>query len=208
MLTRRPLRWNASRREWIGCVDNGTRIFVSEQTYERCLKDLLAHHKISWNTWTGYMYPAKAAWEKQCTLTEKLQADLKYWMSCTDSSIQVWPPLESHTSHRRKGYALRWSASGHCWCGRTDEGTTILVPEDTYKQHLRTFLASHGIHFKAWTQYMHPAEAAWLRQCKVTERLQADLEYWVTSNEPGILVVPSEQTVGHQKASDRLLYST
>lgn len=208
MLTRRPLRWNASRREWIGCVDDGTRIFVAEQTYEWHLKAFLAHHKISWNTWTGYMYPAEAAWKKQCTLTDRLRANLEYWMNCMDSGIQVWPPLENQISHRRKGYALRWSASGRCWLGRTNEGTTILVPEDIYEQHLRAFLASHGILFKAWTQYMRPAEAAWQQQCEATKRFQANLEYWMTSNEPDILVLPPEQTVGQRKASDRLLYFT
>ena len=206
MPTRRPLRWNASAHEWIGCVDDGTRIFVSEQIYEQCLKAFLARQEISWNTWMGYMRSAERAWEMQCTLAERLRANLGYWMTCTASGIRVWPPREDQDSRRREGYALRWSASGRCWFGRTDEGTTVLVPEDIYEHNLSAFLASHGITFKVWTQYMRPAEVAWQRQCEATNRLQADLEYWITRNEPGIWVIPSSQrqSIVQQKASDQL----
>ena len=80
---------------------------------------------------------------------------------------------------------LRWSASAHGWIGEKD-GITILVPEKTYKERLRTYLASQGIELKTWTEYMRPGEEAWKQQYAAEEVFQADLDCWLNCTDRGV----------------------
>src|SRR6185312_5436919 len=87
---------------------------------------------------------------------------------------------------RRK---LHWSASGHGWFAITEEGT-LFVSEETYERHMKAYLASEGITWKAWTEIMRPAQEAWQRQCEAEARLQANLGYWLNLHERGVSMFP------------------
>lgn len=88
---------------------------------------------------------------------------------------------------------LRWSPSAHGWIGEKD-GITILVSEKTYKERLRTYLATHGIELKTWTEYLRPGEEAWKKQCEVEEAFQADLDSWLNCTDRGVWISQPRET--------------
>ncbi len=90
----------------------------------------------------------------------------------------------------RAPLALGWIASQLHWIAHTDN-ESIYVDAVTYHRCLKEFLASQGIEWKTWTQYMSPAEAAWVRQCRAEKRLQADLDFW--RSVPGVQIVQKKQ---------------
>ena len=83
--------------------------------------------------------------------------------------------------------ALGWISSKLHWIAHT-ETDSIYVDEITYRRCLKEHLASQGIEWKTWTQYMAPAEKAWKRQCEEELRLQANLDFW--RSVPGVRVIP------------------
>jgi hypothetical protein len=82
---------------------------------------------------------------------------------------------------------LGWIASQLHWIAHTDT-ESIYVDEITYRRCLKEYLASQGIEWQTWTQYMQPAEEAWKRQCEAENRLQANFDFW--RSVPGVRVVP------------------
>src|SRR5205085_521929 len=54
---------------------------------------------------------------------------------------------------------LGWIASQLHWIAHTDT-ESIYVDEITYRRCLKEHLASQGIEWQTWTQYMQPAEEA------------------------------------------------
>lgn len=85
----RGLRWNASFRGWIGKTDSGESILVSEETYEKHLKAYFESKGMQLRTWEGIMRSAEEAWERQCEVARLFQADLDYWLTCTDPGVRV-----------------------------------------------------------------------------------------------------------------------
>lgn len=83
--------------------------------------------------------------------------------------------------------ALRWVANKRQWIVHTyDE--SLYVDEDTYHRMVTEYLASRGIQYQTWSEYLHPAEEAWKRQCELQDGLRANLDYW--KQVPGVRVVP------------------
>ncbi len=88
---------------------------------------------------------------------------------------------------------LRWNASCHGWIAKTDNGVSIFVSEETYEKRLRAYLESKGMQLKTWEGIMRLAEEAWERQCEVTRLFQADLDYWLNCQDPGVKVIQQSQ---------------
>lgn len=80
---------------------------------------------------------------------------------------------------------LGWVSHRLHWIAHTDTDS-IYVDEVTYRRCLKEHLASLGIEFKTWTQYMQPAEEAWKRQCEAEECLRTNLDFW--RSVPGVRV--------------------
>ncbi|MFL5654136.1 MAG: hypothetical protein ACJ8CB_08150 [Ktedonobacteraceae bacterium] len=93
---------------------------------------------------------------------------------------------------------LRWNASCHGWIGKTDNGVSIFVSEETYEKRLRAYLESKGMQLKTWVGMMRSAEEAWQRQCKATGVFQENLDYWLTCHEPGVKVIQRSQHRGRE----------
>lgn len=83
---------------------------------------------------------------------------------------------------------LDWNATRHAWVASTAQGTRIFVDEQTYERHLHAYLESQGMQVKTWWEIMRSAEAEWQKQCEATAAFQADLDVWLTSNEPGVSI--------------------
>jgi len=67
------------------------------------------------------------------------------------------------------------------------------VSEETYEKRLRAYLESKGMQLKTWEGIMRLAEEAWERQCEVTRLFQADLDYWLNCQDPGVKVIQQSQ---------------
>ena len=124
--------------------------------------------------------------------TDVFRGNLTYRLDCHDPGVQVWYPPSSREPGTQAGYPLRWSAGGHGWFGKTDEGIVLFVPEAVYEERLRSYLARRGMELLAWTQVMCPAEAAWRQQCEVLWACWADLDFWQNCYDPDVLVTKSE----------------
>ncbi len=184
---RRRLHWSASGHGWFATAKDGTRVCVSEETYERCLCAYLESVGIERKVWTQIIAPTEDAWRGQCAVADRFRADLDSWLTSANPGVKVWRQPMCKQSALRVG-PLRWSASGHGWFGATDE-VAIFVPEAVYEQRLKEYLAAQGITWKTLMQMMQPAEEAWQRQCEAEHRLQSNLEFWLTSDCPGVQIV-------------------
>jgi hypothetical protein len=134
-------------------------LIISEQAYEQHFKAYLTARGMEWKTLTELMGAAGQVWRRQCEATDVFRGKLTYWLDRHDPGVQVWHPPSSREPGTQAGYPLRWSAGGHGWFGKTDEGIVLFVPEALYEQRLRSYLARRGMELLAWTQVMCPAEA-------------------------------------------------
>jgi len=89
---------------------------------------------------------------------------------------------------------LGWITSQLHWIAHTDSDS-IYVDEMTYHRYLKEHLASQGIEWQTWSQYMRPAEEAWKRQCEAEDRLRANLDFWRAI--PGVRIVPRCKAYAH-----------
>ena len=181
---RRHLHWSACAHAWLATAQDGTQIYVSEETYESCLDGYLHRVSIERETWTQIMAPAEEAWQLQCALVDRFRADLDTWLSRADPGVQVWPqPI--HTPNALHVGPLRWSASAHGWFGAT-EAVALFVPEAPYEQRLQEYLEARGFTWKTLMQIMRPAQEAWHRQCEAEHHLQSQLDFWLTADCPAV----------------------
>ena len=84
------LRWSATGHSWFAKTDE-VLIFVSEETYERCLRAYLKSREMEWKTWTEIMRPAEEAWRRQCEVIDHFQGNLQYWLACKDPGVRIVP---------------------------------------------------------------------------------------------------------------------
>jgi hypothetical protein len=129
-----------------------------------------------------------------CTFSAKKgpvtpRIDLAAWLNGRERGVKVWHPQVGRESVKGEGYALSWSASGHGWFGRSDEGVVIFVPEALYEAWLRSYLERRGMNLLSRTQIMRPAEEAWQRQSEAMLALEANLGYWMRCSDPEVQVL-------------------
>jgi hypothetical protein len=65
----------------------GEILSVDEETYHAVLVEQLAKRGIEWKTWTQYMYPAEAAWQRQCQIERYVQTNAGLWRSVEEVKI-------------------------------------------------------------------------------------------------------------------------
>ncbi len=88
----KPLRWSAAGHGWFGAKDDGTVIFVEEETYQRRLRACLAAQGIELKTWTQYIRPAEEAWARQCEAEKRFRACLDQWLTCREPGSRITFP--------------------------------------------------------------------------------------------------------------------
>jgi hypothetical protein len=85
---RNKLWWSATARGWVTRTDQAV-LFVSEKAYDQHLNAFLQRHGIERKTWSEYMRPAEAAWQRQCEAESILQSNMEYWCTCNEPGVQV-----------------------------------------------------------------------------------------------------------------------
>jgi hypothetical protein len=85
----RRLRWSATGHGWFAKTEE-VSIFVSEESYERRLREYLAAEGMEWKAWSQIMRPAEEEWERQCEAVQRFQEHVDYWLKSNDRGVQIY----------------------------------------------------------------------------------------------------------------------
>ena len=89
------LRWSMKHNAWVARTNQLT-IIVPRDVYERHLQAYFERLGIPRKTHQEIMDAARAEWNRQCELVDRLRQDIQYWLECGEKAIEVYLHQENN----------------------------------------------------------------------------------------------------------------
>ncbi len=94
------LSWSATSHGWLATIPDGVGIFVSEDLYDKCLREYMSRQGRELKSFHEIMRAAEQEWQHQCDLVRTFQENLEQWLTSPDRGVRLTPrcPHDEHSS--------------------------------------------------------------------------------------------------------------